>query len=57
MLKEIVDDTSRGRYDFMYLRIGWLSMPLMYVRLLNHGDQILQTTASKYAGKQYSCSD
>ena len=25
MLKEIVDDTSRGMYDFMYLRIGTLS--------------------------------
>lgn len=22
MLKEIVDETSRGKYDFMYLRIG-----------------------------------
>ena len=25
MLKEIVDDTSRGMYDFMYLRIGKLN--------------------------------
>ena len=25
MLKEIVDETSIGKYDFMYLRIGkWL---------------------------------
>jgi len=22
MLKEIVDETSHGKYDFMYLRIG-----------------------------------
>ena len=22
MLKDIVDETSRGKYDFMYLRIG-----------------------------------
>lgn len=22
MLKEIVDETSEGKYDFMYLRIG-----------------------------------
>ena len=25
MLKEIVDETSHGKYDFMYLRIGWSS--------------------------------
>lgn len=25
MLKDIVDDTSLGKYDFMYLRIGRLS--------------------------------
>lgn len=24
MLKEIVDETSLGKYDFMYLRIGML---------------------------------
>lgn len=24
MLKEIVDETSHGKYDFMYLRIGKL---------------------------------
>jgi hypothetical protein len=24
MLKEIIDDSSRGKYDFMYLRIGRL---------------------------------
>jgi hypothetical protein len=22
MLKDIIDETSRGKYDFMYLRIG-----------------------------------
>ena len=30
MLKDIVDETSWGRYDFMYLRIGeqklWISL-------------------------------
>lgn len=27
MLKEIVDETSIGKYDFMYLRIGkWLTL-------------------------------
>lgn len=26
MLKEIVDETSRGKYDFMYLRIGLFSL-------------------------------
>jgi hypothetical protein len=27
MLKEIVDETSIGKYDFMYLRIGkWLPL-------------------------------
>ena len=26
MLKDIVDETSRGKYDFMYLRIGSLSL-------------------------------
>lgn len=29
MLKEIVDETSHGKYDFMYLRIGML--PVMTV--------------------------
>jgi hypothetical protein len=29
MLKEIVDETSHGKYDFMYLRIG-MSMRLDY---------------------------
>ena len=26
MLKDIVDETSRGKYDFMYLRIGQFSL-------------------------------
>jgi hypothetical protein len=29
MLKDILDETSRGCYDFMYLRIG-KSLPLPY---------------------------
>ena len=29
MLKDILDETSRGCYDFMYLRIG-KSLPLTY---------------------------
>ena len=27
MLKEIVDETSHGKYDFMYLRIGESHLP------------------------------
>lgn len=27
MLKAIVDETSHGKYDFMYLRIGKLTFP------------------------------
>lgn len=26
MLKDIVDETSHGKYDFMYLRIGTLTL-------------------------------
>ena len=26
MLKDIVDETSHGKYDFMYLRIGTLAL-------------------------------
>jgi hypothetical protein len=28
MLKAIVDETSHGKYDFMYLRIGQCALPL-----------------------------
>ena len=44
MLKEIVDETSRGRYDFMYLRIGKQVEELSNARLIKY--QTLRTTAS-----------
>ena len=34
MLKEIVDETSFAKYDFMYLRIGILSSSLIFASLL-----------------------
>lgn len=50
MLRDIVDETSRGKYDFMYLRIGkpfvlcWINAPSK----LTYRLQTLPTTASKY---------
>ena len=38
MLKEIVDETSRGQYDFMYLRIGWYSLSSANIVLTNFVD-------------------
>ena len=38
MLKDIVDETSRGKYDFMYLRIGMKALfahTLMICKNLN----------------------
>ncbi len=37
MLKEIVDETSRGKYDFMYLRIGKSAAPNGFVPKLTVG--------------------
>ena len=34
MLKEIVDETSFAKYDFMYLRIGILSSSLFSLHYL-----------------------
>lgn len=52
MLKDIVDETSLGKYDFMYLRIGtYCHVPLGCRRSLTRDTvQILPTTASKSVG-------
>ena len=48
MLKDIVDDTSLGKYDFMYLRIGRLSFQRYHFMgpLTSRSFKILPTTAS-----------
>lgn len=53
MLKAIVDETSHGKYDFMYLRIGGLISQLKQVDLNRLTPmpslQISQITASMTA--------
>lgn len=46
MLKEIVDETSQGRYDFMYLRIGKYLILRRSPFLLTHHPQTLRIIAS-----------
>lgn len=49
MLKDIVDETSWGRYDFMYLRIGEQAVEYSYYSAFQLSRcQILRTTASLY---------
>ena len=52
MLKDIVDETSLGKYDFMYLRIGThcRDSPGCYTSLTLGIAQILPTIASKFLG-------
>lgn len=51
MLKDIVDETSLGKYDFMYLRIGThCHVPLSCRNSLIPTLQILRTTASRSFG-------
>lgn len=46
MLKDIVDETSLGKYDFMYLRIGlWTFSPVIF-DFTNLSLKISPTTAS-----------
>lgn len=47
MLKDIVDETSHGKYDFMYLRIGTSALAkLAYTPLTQHWSKTSPTTAS-----------
>ena len=36
MLKDIVDETSFGKYDFMYLRIGTYPIKPQFIRAKRH---------------------
>ncbi len=46
MLKEIVDETSLGKYDFMYLRIGMSALPSLPMLMINRLRQQLQVGSS-----------
>lgn len=51
MLKEIVDETSHGKYDFMYLRIGKSPFPRppQNITVMEaNPQQISRTTASQF---------
>ena len=49
MLKEIVDETSFGRYDFMYLRIGSsFSLARLLARLIYEAADFANNCKSVY---------
>lgn len=53
MLKDIIDETSLGKYDFMYLRIGlWTFSPMIF-DFTNLSLKISPTTASMMIIKQF----